>query len=317
MNKIDRRDFLLGAASLAVFPIVSAVEAAGAPGYRFLLPENDNTYEVGKTVALRVFTRTAYPRLTVNFRVNGQLIGTATRFPYQVNWTPAQNGDYSLVAEISAPRTSIALIATAKVYNYLLYDGIGRRGSQLYRVDGSYSSFVTTYFPETIYGVPLNFTSTLAAPRIIRRIEAILSATTNINNTTENLTFPTNFNYVQARLWNDGANGFQNSPRSGNLSNTNIGAPNFGSTSVPVAVSSNGIKYYATGWTNLNIALPSSNPLGLSIQFAINSPYDFAERINFAQSNISGQNLLYAAGQASAPPNIFNIGASAIRIWAD
>jgi hypothetical protein len=315
MSRINRREFLFSAASMSALSLASVSSAAQhKPNFRFLLPDGENTFAVGEIVPLRIFTKTAYPRLQVNFKANGQLVGTATNFPYQINWTPAQTGDYTLTAEISAQQSSVSLGTDVKVFN-LLYDAIGRRGTRFYNVESSYSSFQSS-FPEIIYGVPVNFASTLATAQTIRRIDVVVSATTGINNTTENIPFPS-FNFVQARLWNNGLPGFQSSPRNGTLSNTNVGAPNLGSTTVPIAVSSAGIKYYLTGWQNLNIALPPSVPLALSIQFAINSLNGFTEKISFARSNISGEQLLFASGQSGSPPNIFNIDRSAIRIWTD
>jgi hypothetical protein len=173
--------------------------------------------------------------------------------------------------------------------------------------------------PETIFGLPVNFAETLNAARTIRRIDAVLSATTYFRNILENIPFPTNYNFVAARIWNNGLAGFQSSPRRGSLSNTNIGAPNSGSTTVPVATNSRGIKYYLLSWTNLNIVLPSAVPLALAIHFSHSSPYDFTERISFARSNLPGQNLLYAGGfpGSNTPLNITAIGASSIRIWTD
>lgn len=315
MNRLNRRNFLFG--TLASLPLASVTSAQRKPSFRFTMPD-ENVFAVGETVPLRIFTKTAYPRLHVNFKANGQSIGTASSFPYQVNWTPAQTGNYNLTAEISAAQTITTENKSVDVFN-LLYDAIGRRGVRFYNAEGYYPSVQTLSAPEIIFGLPVNFTETLNATRTIRRIDAVLSATTSISNTVQNMPFPTNYNFVRARIWNDGLAGFRSSPRTGSLSNTNIGAPNSGSTTVPVATNSQGIKYYLLSWTNLNIVLPPSVPLALAIHFSHTSPYDFAERISFAQSNLPGQNLLYAGGYpgSNTPLNITGIGASAIRIWTD
>lgn len=316
MNSLSRRDFLFGV-SLASLPLASAANALGKPGFRVIMPD-ENVFAVGETVPLRVFTKTAFPRLRVDFKVNGQSIGTASSFPYQINWIPAQTGNYNLTAEISAPQIRTTLETSLSVLN-LLYDAIGRRGVRFYNAEGYYPSLQTLFAPHTIFGLPVNFAETLNAARTIRRIDAVLSATTYIRNTLENIPFPINYNFVAARIWNNGLAGFQNSPRRGSLSNTNIGAPNSGSITVPVTTNSQGIKCYLLSWTNLNIVLPPSVPLALAIHFSHTSPYDFTERISFAQSNLPGQNLLYAGGfpENNTPLNITNIGASAIRIWTD
>ncbi len=98
MSLIDRRNFILGAATSLSLPLLQSTKAnaAGSPNFRFVLPENETTFAVGESVPLRIFTKTQYPRIRVNFRANGQLIGTATNFPYQINWTPTQTGDYNL-----------------------------------------------------------------------------------------------------------------------------------------------------------------------------------------------------------------------------
>lgn len=313
MNRLNRRDFLFNLA--ASVPFLSLAEAKEKPAHRFVLPD-ESAFAVGETVPLRVFTKIAYPRLRVDFKVNGQSIGIAPHFPYQIDWTPAQTGVYNVTAEISAPQTAATLQKNVDVLN-LLYDAIGRRGVRFYDGENSYSSLQTLSAPHTIFGLPVNFAATLNAAQTIRRIDAVLSATTSIRNVLENISFPINYNFVTARIWNNGLAGFQSSPRTGSLSNTNIGAPNAGSTRVPVMTNSQGIKFYLLSWTNLNIVLPPSIPLALAIHFSHTSPNDFTERISFARSSLPEQNLLYAGGFPETSLNITNIGASAVRIWTD
>jgi hypothetical protein len=318
MSSIDRRAFISSAASVISLPLLSALEtkAANSKTFRFVLPENETTFAVGENVPLRIFTKTQYPRLQVNFKANGQLIGTARAFPYQVIWTPTATGDYTLTVEISALNGNFVINENVKVFN-LLYDAIGRRGNRLYNVEGLYESYHSTMIPEIAgYGVPLNFVGTQLAPQTIRRIEIVVSATTRLYNDWRNLTFP-QFSFVQARLWNNGTTGFQTSPRNGNLADLNIGAPNFGSSTVPLATNAAGINYYLKGWNNLNIALPANVQTALSIHFAINSGFDFTERINFAQSSITVPPLLYASSPLPGSQSVYQIGASAVRIWTD
>lgn len=319
MSHIDRREFLWSFASLLALPLVlsSRTEAQSKPKFRFILPGSENLFAVGEIVPLRIFTKTAYPRLLVNFKVNGQLIGTATHFPYRVNWTPAQTGDYSLTAEVLAPNRSAVIGTSVKVLN-LLYDAIGREGNYRYNAENSTASFITSFFPETNYAFPTQYVGMLDAPKTIRRIDLLLSATTRINNTTENIPFPTGFHYITARLWNNGITGFSSSPLNGNLNNVSLGVPNLGSTTAPFVTNSAGIKFYLTGWGNLNIPLPPNVPLALSTQFSINSAFDITERINFAHSTPAGQSMFYAGRQNNNPPTVLDLGtALAVRIWVD
>ena len=297
--------------------ITSENKAAYSPNFRFILPDNETTFVVGENVPLRIFTKTQFPRLRVNFKANGQLIGTATSFPYQINWIPAQTGNYNLTAEVSTQQTNAVVGANVQVFN-LLCDTIGRRDNRFYNVENSYRSYQSTAIPEAnSYLFPMNFLGTLTTPRIIRRIEIILSATSGITNQRTDMPFP-NLRSVMARFWNNGAAGFQNSPLAGNTDDLNLGQPNYGSTNVPFAVSSAGISFYLTGWQNLNIPLPASNQLAMSLQFAIGSPYDFTEFISIAESNFSAQNLFQASGRFSPPStNISGISATALKIWTD
>jgi hypothetical protein len=162
------------------------------------------------------------------------------------------------------------------------------------------------------------FIGTLNAPKTIRRIDALLSATTGITNTITNIPFPTNYLFMRARVWNNGIDGFITAPRMGNLSNTEIGMPNTGSILNPFAINSRQIKFYLTGWSNLNISLPAAAPLVLSIQNALQSMYDFTERISFAYSTLSGQPMWTAGAFYSGQKSSGSLGSTlAVRIWTD
>ncbi len=162
------------------------------------------------------------------------------------------------------------------------------------------------------------FLETLTTSRTIRRIEVLASATSGITNQRLDIPFP-NFRSIMARFWNSGATGFQNSPIDGNAGNFNLGQPNYGSTNVRLAVNSAGISFYLIGWQNLNIPLPASVSLAMSLQFAINSPYDFTESDSIAGSSIAAQNFLRASGRINpfSINNVSAIGSTAVRIWTD
>jgi len=321
MNKFGRRDFLFSLAPLpAVLPLALSANADSKPSFSLVLPGNENVFVAGEAAPLRIFTKTPYPRLQVDFKANGQLIGTTKSFPYQINWTPTQVGDFVLTAEVFAGGTKVSVLtANVKVLN-LLYDALGRLGNWRYNVEQYHPSFaMTNSIVEGFYGVVTQFIGTLNAPQTIRRIDALLSATTGITNTTTNIPFPTNYWFMKARLWNNGKDGFINSPRNGNLNNIEIGVPNAGSTVNPFVINSGQIKFYLTGWSNLNIPLPASVPLVLSIQYSLQSPYDFTERINFAYSTLSGEPMWSASGFNSGQgQSVGSIGNTlAVRIWTE
>jgi hypothetical protein len=321
MNKFGRRDFLFSLAPLsAALPLSISADAKSKPGYRLVLPDNENVFAAGETIALRIFSKTPYPRLRVDFKANNRLIGTAKSFPYQINWTPTQTGDYVLTAEVFVGSSNVSVsTANVKVFN-LLYDALGRSGNWRYNVEQHRPSFsMTNSIVEGFYGVTTQFIGTVNTPQILRRIDALLSATTGITNTMTNIPFPTNYWFVRARLWNNGKDGFINSPRNGNLSNVEIGAPNLGSIINPLVFNSQQIKFYLTGWDGLNIPLPSAAPLVLSIQYSLQSPYDFTERVNFAFSTLTGEPMLFAGGFNNGQgQNTASIsGTLAIRIWTE
>jgi hypothetical protein len=312
MDKIDRRKFLLGSVSAISLPLMAFSEVQAQKSFQFIIPNYETPFAVGETIPLRIFTRTQYPRLRVIFKADGQQIGVTTGYPYKVNWIPTRTGNYTLTAEITT-QTNTTTIGTAAQVD-LLYNSIGRIGNRLYTLGSTISSYDSQAL-ERIWGFPMNYIGTLNAPQTVTRIEAIVSATTNLFNDGRDIPFP-NFRYITARFWNDGSTGFQNSPIFGNLSNVQLGNPNYGSTTIPIGTNSGGNKFYQIGWSNLSIPLPASVPLGLSIQFSINSPYDFTERINLAVSNLPVSNLLYAVKNSPNPPTIFNTSPTAIRIWA-
>lgn len=313
MGNINRRDFLLGSASAISLSLPASSEAQTQKSFRFIIPNYETPFAIGETIPLRVFTRTQYPRLRVIFKANGQEIGVTTNYPYKINWIPTQTGNYNLTAEINTQTGSTTIGTTAQVN--LLYNAIGRTNNRLYTLENTISSYDSQAL-ERIWGFPMNYhIGRLNAPQTITRIEAIVSATTNLFNDGRDIPFPS-FRYVTARFWNDGSTGFQNSPIFGNLLNYELNNPNHGSTTTPIGMNLRGNNFYQISWNNLNIPLPASVPIGMSIQFSINSPYDFTERINLAVSNLPISNLLHARKSGEAPPTISNTSPTAIRIWA-
>lgn len=315
---LDRREFLLTAAPLSGALLVTAAETKAQNKLSFHTSTDniENFFAAGVESTLKVSGKTAYPKFTrVDFKVNGELIGTRNLPPYQISWTPTQRGYYFLEAEVFRGTTKIASIEKGVNVSDLLYDAMA--SNSLINAEQSTPSFGMANLTTGIYGFPTNYVATLGEVRTITRIDAVVCATTG-HKTVDNLPFPTNFRYVKARLWNNGIDGFRSSPRNGNVSNTEIGAPNLGSTTTPVITNSAGIKFYRVGWSGLQISMPMLVGLVLSIQFSHVSANDDREFVRFAHSRLSGQSMFYATGYYTSPQVASaTIGAPlAVRIWA-
>lgn len=319
MSKIDRREFFLTAAPLsaAALSLVSAAqtEAQNKQAFQIVSPDGENVLPINEEIVLRVVGKTQYPKfLRVEYKVDGELLATSTLYPYKAAWTPRRFGAHLLEADIYRGNVKIASVATNA--HVLLYDKLRTSSSRSFNIEQSTPSFGMANLATGIYGFPTHYMGTVGEPLSIKRIDTLLCATTG-HKTIENIPFPTNFHYVKARLWNTGYEGFRLSPRNGNMSNTEIGAPNLGSTTTPFAVNSAGIKFYLTGWSGLNISLPSLAALVLSIQFSHVSANDDKEFIRFAHSHLPGEAMRYATGYYTNPSvNTFNLGVPlALRIW--
>ena len=292
MSKLDRRQFFLTAAPLSAaalsLAIVSETEAQNKPSFQLVTPDGETSFAVGVAAKIKVLSKNLYPKFTsVHFKVNGTTIGIRNQPPYETDWTPTQTGANLLEAEIFRGAVRIATVARNVNVLRLLYDAIGSLSSPLFNAEQSTPSFGMANMTTGIYGFPTNYLATLEAEQIIRRIDAVLCATSG-HKTVTNIPFPTNFHYVKARLWNNGLEGFRSSPRNGNAGNYEIGAPDAASTATPIATNSAGIKFYQARWSNLQLPLLRSVPLALSIQFSHVSPNDNMEFVRFAHSRLAG-----------------------------
>jgi hypothetical protein len=320
MSKIDRREFFLTAVPLSAagaLSLASVAEAQNKSAFQIVSPDAENVLPLNEEILLRVISKTQYPKfLRIEYKVDGKLLGTSTQYPYLFAWTPRRLGAHVLEADIYRGNVKIASVVTSA--HVLLYDTLRASSNRSFNVEQSTPSFGMADMTTGIYGFPTNYVGTVAEQVFIKRIDTLLCATTG-HKTVENLPFPTNFHYVKARLWNTGYEGFRLSPRNGNVSNTELGAPNLGSTTTPFVTNSAGIKFYLTGWSGLNISLPTLVSLVLSIQFSHVSPNDDREFIRFAHSHLPGQSMRYATGYyTNLGVNFFNLGVPlALRIWVN
>lgn len=86
---------------------------AGNKPVRVVAPEPNASSTAGAQVTLSAIVKTAVPKIVrVDFRANGQLIGSATNGNLNVVWTPPVAGNYNITAEALRSDNTIATIST-------------------------------------------------------------------------------------------------------------------------------------------------------------------------------------------------------------
>ena len=226
MAKIDRRDFLLHVAPLIAAPalILGSVEEMEAQIKNFALrtPTQNAQFTVGQTVQISVgLIRTAYPKITrINFKANGQTIGTSSTRPYQMNWQPTQSGNFTLTAEavsvngaiVTTPSVNV-IVASSQLE--VLHDTLGNAttgwgwsGETVYPTIFS-ESLASNYFLTTCYigSIPL--------PKTLRRIELALYGG-NLQ-TGQNYDMTHFINHMYFAVWNGNINTFYQQPKGGSV----------------------------------------------------------------------------------------------------
>ncbi len=300
MTKIDRRDFLLHVAPLVAAPalILGSVSEMEAQIKNFALrtPTNNAQVSVGQTVQISLaLIKTAYPRISrIDFKANGQMIGTSSTRPHQMNWQPTQAGNFALTAEavlsngtiVTTPTVNVA-VATSQLE--VLYDTLGNA------TDGwgwaGQTSYTSTFSDalSTSYVVVTNFIGSISAPKRIRGIEIAGNARNSA--TGQNLPMSYFNNNMWFGVWNANVQSFHQSPLGGSVVRMRMPVPNLGSTSVPVTIVG-GTPIYVFGWDNLDIPLPANAPLEMSLQFERLQVGDIG---GVFASSIPGPNMLRAS----------------------
>ena len=277
MNLFDRRDFLLSVVPLVGVSglILGSVDEVEAQVRRLAInaPAANTQVTVGQTVVVSLgLIRTLYPRITrINFKANGQLIGSTTTRPHQINSTPTQSGTITLTAEatlsngstIASP--SVNVVAAASQLE-VLYDTLGSATDGWgWAGQGGYTSTFTEAIG-TNYIVVTSFIGSISATKRIRRIEVAGGA----RNTARSESLPVSYfdNHTLLGIWNSNVLSFWDSPIYGSLAGIQMPIPNLGSTTAPLIPTPPGAGgTYVFGWDNLNILLPPNVPIELSLQF--------------------------------------------------
>ena len=301
MKQFDRRDFLLSVVPLVGVSglILGSADDVEAQVRRLAInaPAANAQVTVGQTVVVSLgLIRTQYPKITrINFKANGQLIGSTTTRPHQINWTPTQSGNITLTAEavlsngstIASP--SVNVVATASSLE-VLYDTLGNAttGWGWSGQPGYTSTF--NRFLATNYIVVTSFVGSISTPKRIRKIEIAGGARNG------GTALPISYfnNHLWLGIWNRNVGSFWDRPLDGSLTTINLPISNLGNTSVPVAGTGVGATY-VFGWDTLDILLPNNVPLELSLQFEgiQSSDAGFVKA-----SSLTGPNMLGASSDS-------------------
>ena len=282
MTKIDRRDFLLHVAPLIAAPalIIGSVEETEAQqikNFRLAMPTQNAQFNVGQTVQISVaLIRTFYPKITrINFKANGQTIGTSSNRPYQMNWQPTLAGNYTLTAEAVLSGGSVVVsmstvVSVASSALEVLYDTLGNAATGWgWAGQGNYISTVSNRLGIG-YIVVTDYIGTLSN---IKRLRGFEVAGLAFNSSSGELIPLSRFlERMWLGIWRADVGTFYQLPYAvgccggGSLTTINLGTPNIGSISASVG-NSGSAPVYVFGWDNLDVLLPANVPLQMSLQF--------------------------------------------------
>jgi hypothetical protein len=275
---IDRRDFLLSVAPLAVAPalILGSVSEMDAQIRNFALqtPSQNAQLTVGQTVQISLATiKTQYPKISrIDFKANGQAIGTTATRPYQINWQPTQTGNFTLTAEavlvngavVTTPQVNVVASQLEVLYDTLgnAADGWGWSGQEGYITTVSNSSGLN-------YNLVTDYIGTLPTAKRLRGFE-FAGAAINIS-TYEFIPWSRFLEHMWLGIWRTDITTFYQSPVAvsaggGSLTTINLGTPTTGSYITPVGQVFDD-PVYVFGWDNLDVLLPANVMIEMSLQF--------------------------------------------------
>ena len=272
MSNFNRRDFLLHLAPLgAASTILLAGEEAFAQikQIRLQTPKENQSFAVGEQVQIIVLLKTQYPRLLrVDFRANGQLIGSGTWRNSRITWTPTQTGNYTITAEAISMQGNVISTATTNVSILtVLYDKLGVPGNWGFNENSNTHRLLYEELDEanefqvsTLFNDNLNISGTV----ILKKIE--FAAAYYVNSTGQNLPI-SNLVNCKLKIWDTANGSFFGNAIVPSLTNLLPGPfvdvqpiAVFGPTTV-----------FKVGWNNLSINLPSNRRIEISVQCPVNT----------------------------------------------
>lgn len=265
MTKIDRRDFLLRVAPLVAAPalILGSVEETEAQIKNFSLrtPTQFAEVTVGQTTQISAaLIRTAYPRiLRVDFKANGQIIGSSSNRPFQINWQPPQTGNFTLTAEAVLSNggvvTSMPTVISVSPFE-TLYDTLGNANTGWGWAGRAGHNSI--FFNSLSYAIVTCYIGTLPAAKRLRGFECAANAR---NPAGQSIPVSHFLGRFYLGIWRTDVGTFYQSPLGGSLTllHANLSDPNVGSVSAPVGTTGIGNSViYAFGWDNLDVLLPAN-----------------------------------------------------------
>ena len=295
MLKLNRRDFLLYLAPVSAASTLLLTEKAFSQSKSIQLqaPKQNQSFALGEQIRLSVLLRTQYPRLLrVDFRANGQLIGSGNWRNPNLLWTPTQSGNFTITAEaISQQGNIIAQSSVSVRVLNVLYDTLGGPGNWGSTGQIALPSYFLTEYEISSYQVCTQFIGTLSSPKILRRLE--LAAIYSANN--QNLDW-NQFSACFLKIWDSN---FYSAPTTPSINYASLPGINFGDTTTPIGTA-NGLQVFHIGWDGLNINLPANASLEISIQkgISINSNDNF----RILASSFPGQVTKTATKFLNGPP---------------
>ncbi len=275
MSKLfDRRDFLLHVAPLIgasglILGSVSEMEAQ-IKNFALRTPINNAQSSVGQTVQISLAAlKIQYPKIRrIDFKANGQMIGTTATRPFQMNWQPTQAGNFTLTAEavlangatVATPSVNITVGASQLE---VLYDTLGNATEGWgWAGQGGYTSIFSNSLGLN-YILVTSYIGTLSTAKRLRGFECAGGAA----NFSNGGYFP--ISYFLGRfylgIWRTDVGTFHQDSLGGSLTRVVFGSnnPNVGSVST-IAGYVNNVPVYVFGWDNLDVLLPANVPLQMA-----------------------------------------------------
>lgn len=300
----------------ALFFILAGTALAEGRGVVVTQPAPMSVFQTGQQVQLAALVKTQYPKTArVDFRANGQLVGSGTNGNWRAVWTPLNPGTYTITAH-AVSRQNTVIASAGQLVNVqgsawsVLYDALGGPnapgGPQPWGWDYAnppwYSPALSTYSQNGDGGDSYNFQvisiayneQPLSTPKTIKRIEGALVGHGPNGEFRDLSACP-----FKLKVWNKDIYPFQQNAFTPSINPNNsigfgydLGQINMGSTTVPIGTKS-GYSVYYIGWDNLNIPLPANVPLQLSLQARSNA---CNTGVRIFSSNLITGTTLFAAG---------------------